>query len=122
MKTLVQRMREQRMIWVEFDSAHKVRVLPPTDLQVMESVGNDKRIIDLDNIATLVHEWKGFTEEDFLGKGVGSSDELPLDRDALNELLANNVDWAGKVVEAIQKELLKRTEKRQDSEKNSEAS
>jgi hypothetical protein len=38
MKTLVEKMREQRMFWVEFDATHKVRVLPPTDLQIMESL------------------------------------------------------------------------------------
>ena len=122
MKSLVERMREQRMIWVELDSTHKVRVLPPTDLQVMKAMTDGGQVIDANDIASYVHDWSGFTEEDFLGKGIGSTDAMPLDRAALNELLSNDVDWVSKLIGELQDALIKRSKKGKEDAKNSEAS
>jgi hypothetical protein len=110
-------MREQRMVWIELDSKHSVRLLPPTDLQVMDSLSNGGNVIDHKNIGSMVHDWKGFTEEDFLGKGIGSSDALPLDRDAFNELLANNVEWVQTLLLKLNETLQARGEARVEASK-----
>jgi hypothetical protein len=117
MKSLTDRMREQRMVWVELDSTHSVRILPPTDLQVMESISEGGKVFNPSNIGAMVHDWKGFSEEDFLGKGIGSTDPIPLDREALNELLANNVDWVQTVILKLNEALTARGEARDKAAK-----
>jgi hypothetical protein len=115
MSALLKKMREQRMFWIDVDDTHKLQILPPTELQVVLASG---AVVDPQNFAALVQDWKGYSEADFLGAGVASSDPIALDREALNEWFALHTDMLANCLKAINDEFEARREKRQESEKN----
>jgi hypothetical protein len=75
-------------------------------------------VIDPKNISALVHDWVGFTEEDFLGKGIGSTDPLALDRPALDEWLSMSIESVNQLVSALHDRLVEKANARKDAEKN----
>lgn len=113
--TLLRRMREKRMQWVDLEPAgvgteavpaapaKRVRVIRPTEVEISRHlVRADSRLgVDFEDVVRFTTDWSGITEADLLGQGIGASDPLTYDADLWAELLANKSAWLQKVATAL---------------------
>jgi len=120
---LLTKLRRQREKVIDLDATHSVTILrpPEEDLGSMLSGTGESRVwaVEPAHVRKYVCGWKGFTEEDVLGKGVGGTDPLDFDADLWSALVADNVAWLNKVADGILKAIVAHVKAKAEVEKNS---
>lgn len=125
---LIAALRKKRSSWVALDesSGKRVQIRRPAETErrsmTKEIDGENRFVVDTSDVIKYTTDWEGFTEEDVLGKGVGSSDPLPFHPDLWAELVADSADWSGKVSLAILQAVIDRMKEKEDAAKNSNPS
>lgn len=122
-KALLAKVRARREKKVDLDETHKVTFLRPPETEMSEllSVDGDQRTwsVDVSHVKRFVVGWEGFTEEDALGKGVGSTDPLEFSAELWAEMVGDRAEWSSKVAAAILKAVVSHVNGKAEAEKNS---
>lgn len=77
--------------------------------------------VRLDDLCACAVDWRGFTEADLLGAGIGNSDPLPFDAEVFRAAMGDNLDWLQAALEALQAAIVARMEARASARGNSSA-
>ena len=99
-KTLAERMRERRAFWVELEPAadgkppKRVQLLRPPETELAAVLAGFK----VEHVVAAAVAWEGFTEEDLLGAGVGSTDAAPFSPEAWRELVLDSAKFASQAM------------------------
>lgn len=102
--TLIKRLREARMQWLDLADGKQVRIIRPTEVElVLHFVKGHQISVGHDQAARYVVDWQGFSEADILGAAVGSSDPLAFDADLWAELLSDHLAWVNTVSQGLVK-------------------
>lgn len=116
---LLARMEAQRASWVELGPGRKVRIVRPPELDLVQLVGG----VRVEHAQRYVTGWQGFTEASLLGAAHGSADtEVPFDSEVWGAYIADHLDEARVVVDALADRVRAYLEEREAREKNSEPS
>lgn len=119
---LITRLREQRMKWVDLagEPGKRVRIIRPTESELAQHFFKDGRlVVGIEEVKRFVVEWDGFTEADFLGAAVGSSDPLPFDAALWAEVVADHVKWVQQLAQDLLDHTVAHRVAAADDEKNS---
>ncbi len=101
MSALIKALRDKRSAWVALEHPEfaGLRVLverpPEADFGGLRLRGGAELA------GRWVWGWEGFTEEVFMGKGIGSSDALQFDQEAWAALVADQSDWIKVIVQRL---------------------
>lgn len=103
---LLAQLRSARTLWVDLEDGKAVQFLRPLEADVQQLLrpvdgggrGFQLGLADLRRYAT---DWRGITETDLLGKGVGSDDQVSFDSEVLELVLGDNLDWLHKAIEGL---------------------
>jgi hypothetical protein len=102
---LLAQLRASRLIWIEVAEGKSVQFLRPLEAEVGKMVraegGRSAFRLDLEDLKRCAVDWKGFTEADLLGKGIGNDDPIPFDAEVLALALGDNLDWLQAAVEKL---------------------
>lgn len=119
MKDLIKQLREQRMQWVELEPGKEVRIIRPTETDLVTNLAKGSSIsMGFEEAAKYVVDWRGITEADLLGAAVGSSDAVPFSAALWAEVASDKLDWVNTVVQAIVKVLVDRKATQDQDAKN----
>lgn len=117
---LVKRMREARMRWVDLGDGKRVRIIRPTEVQVSQQLFKGGEVsVEYADVVAFTVDWEGFSEADFLGAAIGSSDPLAFDSALWAEAVADRSAWVKQVATAILTAAVDHHSARTESAKNS---
>lgn len=112
---LIAKMEAQRASWVDLPDGRKVRIVRPPELELVQLADG----IRVEHAAKYATGWKGFTEATLFGAAQGSSDEeLPFDRGVWAAYIADHLDEAKTVIEALSERVVGYLKQRADTAKN----
>ncbi len=94
---LIAKALEQRESWVDLGEGRRVKVRRPPAAE-MFAFG---RATTPEMFLRAVVGWEGFTEADVLGAAVGSDSAVPFDVELWVVLALDEIEWIGKVSEAL---------------------
>lgn len=123
-KVLLEQMRNQRKRWVAIKEGKEVQILLPSELEVVQHFvkpGDEGKLTlaaDYAEVQRFVCDWKGITEVDLLGAGVGASDAVPFNADLWAAYAAENLECVRKVARALLDGIGERTLARDADAKN----
>jgi len=119
MSALIKRLREARMQWIDLEEGKQVRIIRPTEVELVQHFVKGNQIsAGLDHAVRHVVDWKGFTEADILGAGIGASDPLAFDAELWAEVVSDRIEWVKEVSQAIVKLVVDHQEKTAQDTKN----
>lgn len=111
----LQLLRDQRRKWLVLEGARRVRVVRPLEAQWGRFLGG----VGVEHAVEYVDAWEGFTQADFVGADVGSSDAVEFDAELWGEYCRDHVkDVAQAVIEAIRDAIEERLKAREDARGN----
>jgi len=117
MSKLGEKIRAGRESWLELDEpprrALKIRRMPGVEMIALR-----QGKVDFETCCACVVDWRGYSEAEFLGTAVGSSDPTEFDPDALRELLGDDTDLLKRVSTHLAKLVGEYLKKRGETEKN----
>ena len=101
--TLVARLREQRMKWVDLadEDGKRVRIIRPTETELGSLFKGGQLSIGLEEVKRFVVDWEGITEADLLGPAIGAADAVPFDAALWAEVVADKVRWVRQLAQDI---------------------
>lgn len=112
---LIAKMEAQRASWVELPDGRRVRIVRPPELELVQLADG----IRVEHAAKYATGWKGFTEATVLGPSQGSGDEeLPFDRGVWAAYIADHLDEAKTVIEALTERVVDYLKQRAATAKN----
>jgi len=111
---LIARLLARRERWLELGQGKAVRLRRPAECEFAAVL----RGMAVERIAACVTEWRGFTEADLLGPQHGSTASVAFAADLWAEVLRDNAEWFGLIVEGIAEDVRRHTEARGSAEKN----
>jgi hypothetical protein len=116
---LIRQMREQRMSWVDLGEGKSVRIIRPSQLEMMRYLLKDKNIVvEFDDVMRFCVDWRGFTQADLLGAAVGSADPVGFDIGLWRELSSEHAPWLQTIANAIVQAIVAKHAADGDSLKN----
>ena len=116
---LIKRMREQRMRWVELEGDKAVRVIRPTQVEVMRHLFKAGDLsVSLEDVQRFTVDWRGFTEADLLGAAVGSSDPIEFSAELWLELSGEHATWLNQLANSLLEMILEKYGAEKESAKN----
>lgn len=107
-------LQQQRRNWLEVEPGKKVRVVRPLAAQMGRFVVG----VTVDHAAEFVDGWEGYSQADFLGSAVGTSDALDFDAELWGEYVRDNPHISAKVVTAIRDGLERKLKAIEDAKGN----
>lgn len=113
--TLIAKALEQRESWVDLGGGKRAKIRRPPVAEMFQF----GRVTSTEAWLRLVVGWDGFTEADVLGAAVGSDSAVPFDVELWVVLALDQVEWIGKVSEAVADAIKGYLEKTGDVGKNS---
>lgn len=128
-QALIKQMRAQREVNVPLADGKSITLIRPTDLECQRDLlrpslsktpGGKTTVelhIDTDKLHHYATGWSGFTEQDLLGPN-GASDSVDFDQTLLSEYLANNLDTALNLTNALYEAILAHITAKSAAEKN----
>lgn len=119
---LIEKMLAQRRHWVEVAPGKEIQYRRPDETEVASMLEDGKVAIDVRHVRKFVVGWKGITEADLLGEGIGASDEVPFSSRVWDLLVSDRIAWVQAVAVAILETLSKHRFSIQAEAKNSEPS
>lgn len=123
-KQLIEAMKTQRQRWVDVAPGKRVRILLPTELEVVRhfaKVGAEGKLslaADFDEVKRFTTGWEGFTEADILGAAVAPADPAAFDPDLWELVAAEHLDWVRSVAQALLQGIVDRQLAREADAKN----
>ena len=92
-EALLRQFREQRMAWLDVAEGKRLRLIRPNEEQMGRGIVVGGAIsIGHEEAKRFVVDWSGYTQADFLGAAVGSSDPLPFSPELWAEYVADNTE------------------------------
>ena len=90
---------------------------------MLHSAGNKRGTphLYLDDLAKYAVDWRGVSEADLLGQGIGNSDPLPFDQEVWRLAVADNLVWFGAAIEGLLGAITKRLTASAEAQGNSAA-
>ncbi len=121
---LIRQLMAQREQWVDVAPGKSVRFRRPLEgeLDALFSATPDGRRafrVQLSDVCRHAIDWRGFTEEDLLGKGIGNVDPLPFDGEIFRLAVGDNLDWLQSCVTGLSDLIVSRLEARANARGNS---
>jgi hypothetical protein len=117
---LIRHLRAQRMSWIDLGDGKGVRIIRPTEVEIGKNLFNEGRVeVDFETMSKFVRDWRGFTEADILGAGVGSDDVVPFTSDLWEEIASDKIEWVRTVANAILQSAVDHQQRKDDAQKNS---
>lgn len=99
---LIRQLREQRMRWIELPEGKRVRIIRPTEVEMVRTLLKGGMLsVDVEEVKRFVVDWDGFTEATLLGAGVGGPDPVPFTSELWAEVIGDRTEWVRTVAEAI---------------------
>jgi len=103
---LIRQMLAGQEHWVELEPGKAVKFRRPADtegLSVLHGAGAKRGTphLFLDDLTKYAVDWRGFSEADLLGHGIGNSDPLSFDREVWRLAVADNLVWFGAALEGL---------------------
>lgn len=111
---LIAKALEQRESWVDLGGGKRAKIRRPPAAQMFDF----GRATTPEMFLRSVVGWDGFTEADVLGASVGSDSTVPFDVELWLVLALDQVEWIGKVSEALVEAIKAYLEKQGDIAKN----
>lgn len=123
-QALIAQLRAARESWVDLGGGKAVRIRRPAEAEfsaMVRTVNGQRQLrIELPEVKLYVTGWRGFTEADLLGAGVGNSDVLPFDAEVWAEVVADHTEWLAPAAEALLKSITDHAERTQAAAGNSQ--
>lgn len=123
---LLRQLLAQREKWVDVAPGKAVRLRRPAEGETgdflrtgADGVRNFR--IGVDEVKRCAVDWRGFTEADLLGAGIGNSDPLPFDAEVFALAVGDNLDWLQACGAALSQMIVDRLEARAAARGNSPA-
>lgn len=109
---------------VDLGEGKKVIFMRPSETEMASLLtgDGDKRtwVVTTDHVRKFVCGWEGFTEADVLGSSVGASDiTIEFDSELWSEMVGDDIEWVGKVGDAILKSVVDYLTEKDATAKNS---
>ena len=120
---LIKQLMAAREHWVDLAPGKAVKFRRPMegDLEGMFR-GTPKRFsVLLEDVQRHAVDWRGFSEADLLGKGVGNDDPLPFGAEVWALAVGDNLDWLQAARAGLESVLASRIEARLAAQGNSPA-
>lgn len=111
---LIRRIYAQRERWLDLGDGKEVCVRRPDEWDSVLFA----RSRSVDAICRYVTNWRGFTEADILGEGVGTVDEVPFGAALFRVMAGDRMDWLEKLLEMISGLIEEHEQAKADSAKN----
>lgn len=119
---LLAQLRAARTLWVEIAEGKAIQLLRPLEADAVSLIRNGMAgELGLEDVKRCAIGWRGVTEADLVGKGVGSDDAVPFDAEVLAEALGDNIVWLEKAINGLSSAVLQRMEARVAAKGNSPA-
>lgn len=116
---LIQQLREQRMKWIELEPGKEVRIIRPTELELVQHFIKDRAIsVGYEEAKRFVVDWRGITGADVLGAAVGSADPIAFDAELWAEVVADRMAWVNKVAQELLDQIVEHRTAIADQAKN----
>lgn len=111
---LIRQLLAAREHWVDLETRKAVKFRRPLEGEFEGMFrGNPKRFrVLLEDVQRFAIDWRGFTEADLLGKGIGNDDPLPFDAEVWRLAVGDNLDWLQAASAGLEEVLVKRLEAR----------
>lgn len=123
-QALIAQLRAARESWVDLGGGKAVRIRRPAEAEfsaLVHTVGGVRQLrIELAEVCRYVTGWRGFTEADLLGAGIGNSDVLPFDAEVWAEVVADHTEWLAPTAEALLHAITSHAERTQAAAGNSQ--
>jgi len=111
---LIQRLREQRLRWVDTGPGRRVQVLVLRETELPQL--RNRPLVDV--VCDQAVAWEGYTEATLLGAAIGASDPLPFTPELWAEVARGSIDTVGAVGDVLIGEAKRVMEARAESRKN----
>lgn len=122
---LIAQLNAQRDSWVELSPGKAIKLRRPLEgdmEQMFRLVDGSRRFrIGLADVCRCAVDWRGITEADLLGAGIGNTDPLPFSPEVCTLAIGDNLDWLQAAVEGLTAAILQRIEQRATARGNSSA-
>lgn len=120
---LIRQLLAAREHWVDLEPGKAVKFRRPLEGESEGMLrGHPKRFrVVLEDVQRFAIDWRGFTEADLLGKGIGNDDPLPFDAEVWSLAVGDNLDWLHAATAGLGDLLVKRLEARLAARGNSPA-
>ncbi len=120
---LIRQLLAAREHWVDIEAGKAVKFRRPLEGEFEGMFrGTPRRFrVLLEDVRRFAIDWRGFTEADLLGKGVGNDDPLPFDAEVWGLAVGDNLDWLQAAAAGLEDILAKRLESRLAARGNSSA-
>lgn len=111
---LIRRIYAQRERWVDVGDRKEICVRRPDRWDSLSFL----RDRTADRICGQVVNWRGFTEADVLGEGVGTVEEVAFGSDLFRVLAGDRLDWLEKIVDTLTEMIAELSEQAESTAKN----
>ena len=123
-RALLAALKRKREKTVDLGNGKKVFFLRPAESEMSGLLTGEGETrtwsVGVDHVRKCVTGWAGFTEDDILGVGVGSSDPVDFNAELWAELCGDDIAWVRQVADAILKSVIDHLQKEDAVAKNSE--
>lgn len=111
---LIRRIYAGRERWVELGDGKEVCIRRPDEWDSL-SLPHDR---SADRICRQVVDWRGFTEADLLGEGVGTIDPVRFSPRLFRVVAGDQLEWLQKILESVLELVTQHNEQKADTAKN----
>ena len=119
---LIAQLRSARTLWVDVAEGKAVQFLRPLEAEAVDMIrAGVAGKLGLEDVKRCAIGWRGFSEADLLGKGIGSDDAVEFHTEVLGLALGDNLEWLEKAVTGLSSAVLERMEARIAARGNSPA-
>lgn len=122
---LLAQLQAQREQWIDVAPDKAVRMRRPLegDMESLFRTVDGRRVfrVGLADVVRCAVDWRGFTEADLLGAGIGNNDVLPFSAEVCGQALGDNLDWLQAAIEGLSQMIVQRLEQRATARGNSPA-
>jgi hypothetical protein len=124
---LIARLRSKRETWCELDPGKAVQLRRPAETEVLTGMlqrtpgGGTTLQVEKAHVCAAAVGWRGITEADLLGAGVGVDDAVPFDAGVWAEVVADRADWLQRAAAHLLDQITKHFEAQDTAAKNSGA-
>ncbi len=122
---LIRQLLAQRECWVDVAPGKAIKFRRPLEGEMdafFDTVGGRRVFrVRLAEVRRCAVDWRGFTEADVLGAGIGNDDPLPWDAEVFALAVGDNLDWLQACMEGLSDQIVRRLEARTDARGNSSA-
>lgn len=120
---LVRQLLSAREAWIELSPGKAVRLRRPLEGELERMFrGEPPRFrIQLEDVVAHAVDWRGITESDLLGAGIGADEALPFDAEVWALAVGDNLDWLQAARQGLERLVADRLQARAAAQGNSAA-